>query len=355
MRLGGFSRRDVIPQTEPDMPYAPTDQTSQAAVAAVRAASNITRAVQAQLVTDDTLQKKDKSPVTVADFASQALVCRALTEQLNGAAIVGEEDAHELRCEDNAALRQNVVQHVRDAVGDADEKTVLDWIDRGGANADPQSTYWTLDPIDGTKGFLRHGQYAIALALIEQGEVTLGVLGCPNLDGGSAASAAVTGALFIAARGRGAQQLPLEGDGLDSAQPIRVSDITDSAQARFCESVESGHSDQSSAAQIAKALNITHEPVRMDSQAKYAAVARGDAQIYLRLPTKADYRECIWDHAAGMLVVQEAGGRVTDVEGTPLDFAQGAKLQRNQGIIATNGALHDPVVDAVQSVIGSTR
>ncbi len=314
-------------------------------------------------MTADTLEKKDRSPVTVADFASQAVVCQSLNEALGDVAVVGEEDAHELRTEENAALRNSVVEQVRVVMGEASEAQVLDWIDHGGAEADPNSSYWTLDPIDGTKGFLRGGQYAIALALIERGEVVLGVLGCPNLPTtpastprGLAASAAVPpntqGVLLTAIQGEGAQQLPLAGEGLDDAQPIRVSDVTDAVQARFCESVESGHSDQSASARIARELAITHEPVRMDSQAKYAAVARGEAQIYLRLPTRADYRECIWDHAAGAIIVTEAGGRVTDITGKPLDFAQGGRLEANQGVIATNGPLHDQVVAAVQAVVG---
>src|SRR5690606_7597829 len=110
-----------------------------------------------------------------------------------------------------------------------------------------------------------------------------------------------------------------------NCQPVRVSDTSSTMSARFCESVESGHSDQSASQQIAQRLGITAQPLRLDSQAKYAMVARGDAQIYLRLPTRADYRECIWDHAAGMLTVQQAGGTVTDVDGKPLDFSQGKR------------------------------
>jgi hypothetical protein len=63
----------------------------------------------------------------------------------------------------------------------------------------------------------------------------------------------------------------------------------------------------------------------------------GDASIYLRLPTRADYREKIWDHAAGMFVVEQAGGRVTDVTGAPLDFRHGRRLETNRGVIATDG------------------
>jgi 3'(2'), 5'-bisphosphate nucleotidase len=89
--------------------------------------------------------------------------------------------------------------------------------------------------------------------------------------------------------------------------------------------------------------------VRLDSQAKYGVVARGDAAIYLRIPSpkQPDYREKIWDHAAGALIVEEAGGRVTDALGADLDFSRGRRLENNRGIVASNGYLHAAVLDAV--------
>jgi 3'(2'), 5'-bisphosphate nucleotidase len=87
--------------------------------------------------------------------------------------------------------------------------------------------------------------------------------------------------------------------------------------------------------------------VRVDSQAKYAIVAQGEASIYLRLPTRRDYREKIWDHAAGSIMVEEAGGRVSDVTGRPLDFSRGRRLEDNRGVVATNGPIHDAVIRVV--------
>jgi 3'(2'), 5'-bisphosphate nucleotidase len=316
------------------------------AVEAVRAAAIVCRKVQANLVSADTLEKKDKSPVTVADFASQAVICRALGAAFPDLPVVGEEDSKELRSQESASLRRSVAEHVGMVIdSSASEDEVLDWIDRGGWTPDGNTErYWTLDPIDGTKGFLRGEQYAIALGLIENGRVVLGVLGCPNLpvEDGSGEQ----GVLMTAERGGGAKLVRL-----DSADPtgetIMVSDVARASDARFCESVESGHSDQGASAQIAAALGITQEPYRIDSQCKYAAVARGDASIYLRLPTRKDYREKIWDHAGGSIVVEEAGGTVTDVFGRPLDFSRGRALEANQGIIATNGHFHAEVVEAV--------
>ena len=129
---------------------------------------------------------------------------------------------------------------------------MLGWIDRGGADATARR-YWTLDPIDGTKGFLRREQYAVALGLIEDGRVVLGVLGCPNLptkDGDR-------GALFAAAAGGPARSFPLATGAAGPGEKIAVDRIRKAAQARFCESVESEHSNQEESARIAELLGIT--------------------------------------------------------------------------------------------------
>jgi 3'(2'), 5'-bisphosphate nucleotidase len=316
-----------------------------AAVRAVRDAARVCQNVQSNLVTAATLEKKDRSPVTVADFASQALVCSSLLENSQIHAVVGEEDSAELREAGAEGTRDKVVEHVRGLRGaNISPDQALDWIDVGGVTPDGSlERYWTLDPIDGTKGFLRGEQYAIALGLIENGRVVAGVLGCPNLPGPDGQP----GCLLSAVRGQGAQARPLSGEADAGARTIRVSDITTTAAARFCESVESGHSDQDQSAQIAAELGITEEPVRVDSQAKYAIVAQGEAQIYLRLPTRKDYQEKIWDHAAGLIVVEEAGGRITDVRGNDLDFGHGRTLAKNAGVIGTNGPIHDAVLAAV--------
>ena len=321
------------------------DRELEVALGAVRQAGRVCRAVQAQ-ITPDVLEKKDRSPVTVADFASQAVVCRALGEAFPDVPVVGEEDAAELRGESAhfvGTIRQRLAEIDIDATGDQ----VCDWIDRGGHDGGGER-YWTLDPIDGTKGFLRKQQYAISLALIENGRIVLGVLGCPNLPTAGVGES-LTGSLLWAVRGAGAFQSPM-GDAVDPS-PVSVSDITDFALARMCESVESGHSKHDASARVVKSLGVAADPVRLDSQAKYATVARGDADIYLRLPTRPGYEEKIWDHAGGVVVVEEAGGTVTDVEGRPLDFGRGRTLSANRGVVATAGVHHARVIEAVGAAL----
>jgi 3'(2'), 5'-bisphosphate nucleotidase len=318
----------------------------QVALSAVRQASQLCRTVQTT-ITSEVLDKRDQSPVTIADFGSQAVICRCIGDVFPDDPIIAEEDSAALRWPENLPFLNAVCDQIQQ-LGIAGTSTdVCGWIDLGGA-MEYTSRFWTLDPIDGTKGFLRKGQYAVSLALIVDGQIRLGVLGCSNLpvsdEPGSPA-----GTLFFAVRGEGAFVLPLDSDA--PPKPLRVTRTSDPAVARFCESVESGHSAHSESAAVAQRLGLTAQPVRMDSQAKYATVARGFADAYLRLPTKTGYFEKIWDHAGGVIVVEEAGGCVTDINGKPLDFSRGRELNQNRGVIVTNGVLHESIVSAVQAVI----
>lgn len=316
------------------------------AIAAVREAAALCQAVQAGLV--DAMQKADRSPVTVADFGSQALVCRRLKAAFSQDDIVAEEDATALR--NQPEMCEVVRGYVERFAPEATAAGVCDWIDAG--NGRVRDRYWTLDPIDGTKGFLRNDQYAVALALVEGGQVKVAVLACPTLpvrmDGGA------RGVLFAAVRGEGVVQMPLAGGG---AVPIRVSGANGKQGWRFVESVEASHSDHALQEVVARAVGIGAPSLRMDSQAKYGAVARGDAVLYLRLPSpdQPDYREKIWDHAAGSLVVEEAGGTVTDMHGRALDFGTDAKMEDNQGVVVSNGAIHEQVLETVKQTLGEGR
>lgn len=321
-----------------------------------------------------TLDKADASPVTIGDFGAQALIISALQHNFPSDEIVAEEEAKDLR--ENSKVRQTVWDLVQKAKLDnaAAEKelggeiqsaeAMLDIIDKGDSKGGSKGRIWAIDPIDGTKGFLRGGQYAVCLGLMVDGDVKVGVLGCPNLPmddsepltediGADATDAEGKGVLFSAVLGQGAASRPLGKAGLGKEHPIKMKPITKISDATFCESVEAGHSNQSDSVQIANKLGITKPSVRMDSQAKYGSIARGAGDLYLRLPVKKDYVEKIWDHAAGDLIVREAGGQVTDVEGNRLDFSHGRTLKANKGVIAAPKEVHEHVIGAVKEVLGS--
>jgi 3'(2'), 5'-bisphosphate nucleotidase len=311
---------------------------SQFAIAAVREASLLARRIQREMAGSG-LTKDDRSPVTVADFAVQALVARRLAEHMPGAILIGEENAEALRLAEGVTALDHITDFVRSAIPDATPEEVCGLIDRG--SGEPGDTFWTLDPIDGTKGFLRREQYAIALALIRNGKVKLGVLGCPELNGGT---------IVAAARGQGAFGQPMKQK--DDWQLLKVSSRRGAKDSRILRSVEKSHTNVDEIGQIAASLGVTAPPVGMDSQAKYAVLAAGEGEVLLRLlsPSRPDYREKIWDQAAGSIVIEEAGGRITDLDGKPLDFSHGRTLAKNRGILATNGVLHEAFLSGLRTI-----
>jgi 3'(2'), 5'-bisphosphate nucleotidase len=318
------------------------------AIKAVALASRLCQQVFSKLVADQTLIKNDKSPVTIADFGSQALINAILQKEFPADPIVAEEDAQDLI--DNPTLLDSVLNLSNSVVPGSekmDKNQLLTAIDAGKCDG-ALSRFWTLDPIDGTKGFLRGEQFAVCLALIEDGKPQVSVMGCPNLPTQSLRNkkSDQKGCLFVAVRDQGAYQLDM--NGVETSK-IRVSSIKTGNEAVFCESVEAGHSSQSDTAAIAQYMGITTDSLRMDSQCKYALVARGDCDLYMRVPVDPQYQEKIWDHASGSLLVEEAGGIVSDLNGKPLDFMAGKYLSNNKGIMASNSNMYDSFKNAVVS------
>jgi 3'(2'), 5'-bisphosphate nucleotidase len=314
------------------------------AIESVRQASYLVRQVGAELV-PDSISKSDLSPVTVGDFAAQALVGFLLGKSFPEDILVAEEDSASLCNQEQEQLLERVTGYVGHFVQGARKEQVCSWIDRG--KGSPAGRFWTLDPIDGTKGYLRGDQYAIALALVEDGQVQLGVLGCPNLSDAYRPDPGGPGSVVVAKRGEGAwttsMASALEFD------PLSVSERQDPTQARLLRSFEARHTNVRKIDQLVETLQIQANPVSMDSQAKYAVLASGKAEVMIRLlsPEKPDYREKIWDQAAGSIVVQEAGGRVTDLDGKALDFTAGRELLNNRGVLVTNGKLHGVFLEAL--------
>ena len=317
------------------------------AIQTVRQASLLVRQVQAELVSA-ALTKDDRSPVTVADFASQALVGHLLAEAFPDDPLVAEEDSAVLRHPDASHTLERVTHFVRSLLPQATPDLTCAWIDHG--RAESARRFWTLDPIDGTKGFLRGDQYAVALALVLAGKVQIGVLGCPNLRHASQPDLAGPGSLVVAARGQGTWTTPLAVPG--EFERLSVSPQSQASQARLLRSFESGHTNASQIDTFAQALGLQAAPLLMDSQAKYAVLAAGEGELLLRLlsPSRLDYREKIWDQAAGSLILEEAGGRISDLDGKPLDFSTGRTLRENRGILASNGLLHAAALQVLKDI-----
>ncbi|KAK1557020.1 hypothetical protein Q3G72_016285 [Acer saccharum] len=319
------------------------------AVRAVQMACFLCQKVQQGLISKSNGQfqsKEDNSPVTVADWSVQATVSWLLSESFGSknVSIVAEEDVQSLSKVEAADLLESVVKTVNDCLAEAPRfglqgpqmalgtSEVLAAISRCNSNGGPTGRFWALDPVDGTLGFVRGDQYAVALALFEDGEPVLGVLGCPNYPMRKewlsyqhryhriiskltppTSESWDKGCVMYARRGSGEawMQPLLQGHKKlvwpNSARPIKVSAIENPALATFCEPVEKSNSSHSFTAGLAHSVGLRKQPLRVYSMVKYAAIARGDAEIFMKF-AKAGYKEKIWDHAAGVVIIQEAGG-----------------------------------------------
>ncbi|KAK9268188.1 hypothetical protein L1049_010631 [Liquidambar formosana] len=292
------------------------------AVRAVQMACSLCQRVQEGLISknNDLVQSKDdNSPVTVADWSVQATVSWILSESFGGGNvfIVAEEDVQTLSRANAGGLLEQVVKTVNECLAQAPQfglkgpkmalgtKEVLEAISRCNSTGGPTGKFWALDPVDGTLGFVRGDQYAVALALIEDGELKLGVLGCPNYPMKKewlnyhhryyriiskltppTSESWDKGCVFYARRGSGeAWMQPLIHRNTEliwpnSARPVRVSSIDNPELATFCEPVEKANSSHSFTAGLAHSVGLRKQPLRVYSMVKYAAIARGDAEIF---------------------------------------------------------------------------
>lgn len=306
--------------------------------------------------------------------------------------MVGEEDSAALRggSEESEATLSRVVAAVNDSRAasgsrplSADE--VLAALDRGSGAGGRAGRHWVLDPVDGTLGFVRGDQYAVALALVDSGNLAVAALGCPNmpavgdaylttpqgdslsygfspaavskmLAGAAGAGEWHKGVLFCAAAGGGAWAAPTDAACAVAPARVAVSDEADPTKRRVTEPVLKENTSQGFSAAVAIAMGMGgSKPLRVYSMVKYGAVARGDAHVFMKFP-KAGYKEKTWDHAAGVLIVQEAGGVVTDAGGNPLDFGAGRFLEGlDRGIIACAAGLHARLLTAVDGSWSSSQ
>ena len=284
-------------------------------------------------------QKRDLSPVTIADYAVQASITNSLLKIDTTTPLVAEEDQESLNLSDE--FKTEVLNVLRPTISDINPGKLNDLI--AYSTHETCARYWTLDPIDGTKGFLRQANYAIALGLVENNIVTEGVLACPRLVIGE-----YQGVILAATREQGCWMQDLAGR--SRWKQVRVSERSQPSQARILHSYEAAHTNLPEIEAMRKSMNVSVDGVGIDSQAKYALLAAGEGELIFRLPNtkNPNYREKIWDHAAGMLCLQEAGGKVTDALGKPLDFSTGFSLLNNRGVLASNNHLHDTALEAIR-------
>jgi 3'(2'), 5'-bisphosphate nucleotidase len=291
-------------------------------------------------------EKTGAEPVTIADYGAQAIICRAIQKHFPDDGVMAEESGSEFLRVVEADQRAYIVSLVSDILGEAiTESHLVAWLDHAHLDktVDEPHRVWVIDPIDGTKGFLAQRHYVNAVGLMEGRKPIAGVLAAPaypTIAGGNLLYA-VEGVAY-------AESLIPNND----KRVIRVSDRVDVATLRALESVEKGHAGLARLARVREIMGMTPTQVEQaDSMEKYGRIAAGDADLYLRLPRLGDGRpHNIWDHAPGTVIVEAAGGKITDVDGSPIDYSRGTTLN-NYGVIATNGKIHDLALSAVATLL----
>ena len=241
------------------------------AVAAREAGAAILKIVESGFEVES---KQDMSPVTIADRAAELIILRALAKAAPGVPVIAEEEV--------AAGR--IPEH-----GD---------------------TYFLVDPLDGTKEFVRGGDdYTVNIGLIVDGMPLLGAVFTP-----------ARGTVHAGLVGKGAWIEDTAGRRAISTRPRGEATVAVASKSHF---------NQPTADYLEKAVRDC-DYVAIGSSLKFCIVAEGRADIYPRLSPTSE-----WDTAAGHAVLLAAGGRVDGPEGQPLAYGKRAFL--NRGFVATAG------------------
>ncbi len=212
--------------------------------------------------------KHDDSPLTAADMAAHHCIVDGLARLTPDIPVLSEESAHEV----SAAQRR------------------------------PWSRLWVVDPLDGTREFVkRNGEFTVNIALVEDGVAVFGVVQAP-----------VTGDLWHGGAGLGAFRR--NEDDLDVALHVRIPALPPLRVA-----ASRSHRDARSETFIARMARSVGavEPLGLGSSLKFCRLAEGGMDLYPRFGPTSE-----WDTAAGQCVLEGAGGCVLDSQGRPLRYNQ---------------------------------
>ncbi|MFX0075478.1 MAG: inositol monophosphatase family protein [Candidatus Hermodarchaeota archaeon] len=270
--------------------------------------------------------KEDDSPVTLADFASQIFIISMIKKSFPGDQIIAEEESGVLL---NSSA-ENAIRKCFNALQIKIGENLKDTLNYRGDSSNRQ---WTVDPVDGTKGFQRNLAYAIGIGFMVRSEPTLCAISVPNYSNTKLS-------IFSAKKNHGAKA----SYGDQGFTNINVSETSDLSTSRMSYSL---HYNKPWVLDLAKSLGITNF-IPMDSMAKLCMVAEGSAEIYVK-PMNIQ-RSFTWDFLPGELLVREAGGMVTDLQGKSVNYVDEKCVVSAPGLIASNGINHNEIIEALKSI-----
>jgi 3'-phosphoadenosine 5'-phosphosulfate (PAPS) 3'-phosphatase len=379
-----------------------------AAADIVTRCSFLSRSYQALLVHDKVapIKKMDNTPVTLLDYAIQAIIIERLSTLFPHDKFIAEEDSNFLRSDPH--FTEEVLYYVKLATGNSNwsREKLFHYIDLGAhsfsdkCNSEDMKAQrcWAIDPIDGTKGFIKGLHYCVGLVLLEKGTPVLSMMGCPNLNvfrvlskkgdismidiannveieesfnsqndhllarqALGEASTTLNSLPYFPIFNSGSLYYAISGEGafarsftmpLHESFPVQVSNVTKLGESTLCEASETSRHDHLFTRSLAVMMKLrTLDYIRLHSMVKYCIVGCGGAEGTIRYPPR-NYVEKIWDHIPGAHFVKEAGGKTTDFHGFDLECHSGKTLdEKVRGIVVSNGKIHQKLLYAVQTAL----
>ena len=266
-------------------------------------------------------QKQDNSPVTLADYASQFFISFRIAESFPEDQIIAEET-------DEVKLTGNDLDMIKICYDDLNIDIEMDLTQKNIKSG----RQWTVDPIDGTKGFQKNLSYAIGIGLMINSKPRISIIGVPNFNEKGTA-------IFIAEKENGAK-VSYGGEPFSSIEVSKQDTLSESI---LCHSL---HYDEPWVMKFASEISIS-KFIQMDSMAKFCLIANGDADIFIKPLNKE--RSFSWDFLPGTLLVTEAGGKVSDLNGNPLKFLDEKLIVSAPGFIASNSSIHQEILNSMRN------
>lgn len=265
-------------------------------------------------------QKEDGSPVTVADYATQIYIINRITEKFPNDQIIAEEDDISLISD----ITKSSINSCYEALNIGDKINIENALIKDYKHSKRQ---WTVDPIDGTKGYQKGLFYAIGIGFMINSNPKICSIAVPNYS-------KLVKAIFIAEKDQGSKF------SIDNSEfkPIKVSEQSILKEAKMCQSL---HYNKPWVIDFANHVEITNF-VQIDSMAKFCKVADGTADFYIKPMNKS--RSYAWDFLPGTLLVKEAGGSITDLRGNAIKFKNNKCIVSAPGLIASNSLIHNDII-----------
>jgi 3'(2'), 5'-bisphosphate nucleotidase len=189
---------------------------------------------------------------------------------------------------------------------------------------------WLIDPIDGTKDFIRGSDgFSVMIGIARAGRPVLGVVHQPALD-----------RTFFATPDGGAHVVSAHG-----VQPLAVSEVASAADVRLVASASHRSPDID---RVKQTLGIDNEQNVGSIGVKLCLIAMGVRDLYVNPQAKTK----VWDTCGPEAILAGAGGRLSDLFGDPVDYAE---LRQLRGLVASNGRVHDEVVAKLAPLFESLR